>query len=459
MAKKNDDVADDLFPKGSIDRVIAPIHRYLQVETTSGIILIVATIIALIWANFAEHSYNALWELPLGISIGSFNFTHSLHWWVNDALMTLFFFVVGLEVKGEIVNGELSNPKMASLPIVAALGGMIFPAIIYLMLCPPGTSAGWGVPMATDIAFVVGCMAILGNRIPKGLHVMILTLAIADDIGAIIVIALGYSGAIDINYLFMALGLLVLTNVFFRVGIRNLIVHFLLGVVIWFAFVNSGIHATLAGVALGLLTPAIPWVKKGAINRYVHKMGDFLSGGPSHDDSCSNDSSSNNNPSLNKEEQLEVFRTLQKCSRESVSMQDRLLHALHPWVSYIIMPLFALANAGVIIQTDSFSGVTYSIGLGLIIGKPLGIFLFSFIAVKLRIAKLPAGVSFKMLLGGGALAGIGFTMSLFVSELAFVNSRSLLDGAKIGILFGSFISAIIGMVYIYFVSKSSSTEK
>jgi len=282
-------------------------------------------------------------------------------------------------------------------------------------------------------------MAILGNRIPKGLHVMILTLAIADDIGAIIVIALGYSGTIDGNYLLLALGFLALTHFFFRVGIRNLIVHILLGAVIWFAFVNSGIHATLAGVALGLLTPAIPWINKGAINGYVLKVGDFLSGGPSPDN----------------EEHYEVFRKLEKCSYESVALQERLLHVLHPWVSYVIMPLFALANAGVLIRAGSFSGVTLSIGLGLVLGKPIGIFLFSFVAIKVRLAKLPTGVSFKMLLGGGALAGIGFTMSLFVSELAFVNSRSLLDGAKIGILFGSFVSALIGMLIIYLVKKSS----
>lgn len=439
MAKKTKVVTDDLFPKASIDRVIAPIYKYLQVETTSGVILVVATLFALFWANFATQSYNALWEMPIGLSIGSFNFTHSLHWWINEALMTLFFFVVGLEVKGEIVNGELKNPRTASLPIIAALGGMVFPAIIYLMTCPPGTTAGWGVPMATDIAFVVGCMAILGNRIPKGLHVMILTLAIADDIGAIIVIALGYSGTIDGNYLLLALGFLALTHFFFRVGIRNLIVHILLGAVIWVAFVNSGIHATLAGVALGLLTPAIPWINKGAINGYVLKVGDFLSGGPSPDN----------------EEHYEVFRKLEKCSYESVALQERLLHVLHPWVSYVIMPLFALANAGVLIRAGSFSGVTLSIGLGLVLGKPIGIFLFSFVAIKVRLAKLPAGVSFKMLLGGGALAGIGFTMSLFVSELAFVNSRSLLDGAKIGILFGSFVSALIGMLIIYLVKKSS----
>lgn len=443
MAKKNSEVTDELFPKGRIDRVIAPIYRYLQVETTSGVILIIATALALLWANFAGNSYHALWQMPLGISIGSFDFTKSLHWWINDGLMTLFFFVVGLEVKGEIVNGELKNPKTASLPIFAALGGMIFPAIIYLMVCPPGTTAGWGVPMATDIAFVVGCMAILGNRIPKGLHIMILTLAIADDIGAIIVIALGYSGTIDGHYLLMALGLLALMHVFFRIGIRNLIVHVLLGAVIWFAFVNSGIHPTLAGVALGLLTPAIPWVKKGAVNSYVHKVNDFLAGGPSPENVT----------------QYDIFRTLQKCSCESVAMQERLLHVLHPWVSYIIMPLFALANAGVLIRTESFSGVTLSIGLGLVLGKPIGIFLFSYAAVKLRMAKLPTGVSFKMLLGGGALAGIGFTMSLFVSELAFVNSRSLLDGAKIGVLFGSFISALIGMLIILIVKKPSSAKE
>lgn len=439
MSKKNNELTDNCFPKGRIDRVIAPIHRFLHVETTSGVVLIIATILALFWANFAGQSYFSLWETPLGISIGSFEFYRSLHWWVNDALMALFFFVIGLEVKGEIVNGELKNPKTASLPIIAAVGGMIVPALIYLILCPPGTSAGWGVPVATDIAFVVGCMAILGSKVPRGLRVMILTLAIADDIGAIIVIAVGYSSAIDGDYLLIALGLLALTHFFFKIGIRNLIVHILLGLLIWFTFVHSGIHPTLAGVALGLLTPGVPWVNKGAINQYVLDIGNFLAGAPGQD----------------MEEEYQVYRKLQKYSSESVSMQERLLHILHPWVSYTVMPLFALANAGVIIKMDLLSGVTLAIALGLLLGKPLGIFLFSFAAVKLKLARLPSGVSFKTLLGGGVLAGIGFTMSLFVSELAFASTRSLLDGAKMGVLIGSFVSALVGMLIISIVKKPS----
>lgn len=438
---QNNTLKDNVLPKRKIDKVIVPIYRYLQVETTAGIVLIIATAIALLWANLSEISYQSFWNTPIGLSFGGFEFNKSFHWWINDALMALFFFVIGLEVKGEFINGELKNPKAASLPIIAAVGGMLVPALFYLFTCPSGTSVGWGVPVATDIAFVVGAMALLGTRVPRGLHIMILTLAIADDIGAILVIAFGYSGNINIEYLLIAISFLVVTHVFFRMGIRNLIVHVLLGVATWFAFVNSGVHATLAGVALGFLTPAVPWVNKGAVNHYVAKVTNFLSGGETTE----------------QEEEQEMFYRLQKYSKESVSMQERLLHTLHPWVSYVIMPLFALANAGIAIQADSFSGVTASIIFGLVFGKPIGIVLFSFLAVKLRIGKLPSSVSMPLLIGGGVLAGIGFTMSLFVSELAFVADHHLLDGAKLGVLMGSLLAAIIGVSFIFFTQKPKDT--
>jgi len=432
---------ETLFPTEPIDRLMAPIQRFLRVETTSGIFLIFATLCALVWANFSSDTYTDFWSFPIGFSLGDWEMVHPLHWWVNDALMTLFFFMVGLEVKGEIVHGELRDIKAASLPIIAALGGMLFPAAVYMLLCPEGADRGWGIPMATDIAFVVGCMTLFGNRIPRGLHVLILTLAIADDIGSIVVVALGYSGEINWFGLLVAIALLALTWLSFRAGLRSLVFHGVLAVVIWYAFVMSGVHAALAGVALGFLTPVKPWLCQGKLDVVTVKIGNFLSGGPK----------------LKSEEKYDLCRTLLKTSKESISLQERFVHKMHPWVSYLIMPLFALANAGVLVEWESFSGVTVSIAAGLIIGKPIGIFVFSVIAIKVGISKLPTGVSWRLLLGGGMLAGIGFTMSLFVSELAFGGLSTTLASAKIGILSGSLISAILGMVFIYFFTRKKES--
>lgn len=448
-----DNAVNDVFPTGPIDRFVAPIQRFLKVETTSGVVLIAVTIISLLWANLSNSTYTAVWETPFDISFagwslsGCLSHTPNLHWLVNDALMTIFFFSVGLEVKGEMVHGELRDIKAASLPILAALGGMIFPAIIYSILTPPEASHGWGIPMATDIAFVVGCMALLGSKIPHGLRVMILTLAIADDIGSIIVVALGYSGNLNWFALGIAFALLALTWLSFRAGIRNLFIHGVLAVLIWFAFVQSGVHAALAGVALGLLTPVAPWVDRSKLDNLIVRVGAFI----------------NSEKRLDKNIRCEIYNTLQKSSKEGISLQDRLNDELHPWVSYVIMPLFALANAGVLLHLDSFNGVTSSVAIGLIAGKPIGVFVFSLIAVKCGISRLPTGVTWKVLLGGGMLAGIGFTMSLFVAGLAFVDPahEMFLASSKIGILLGSILSAVVGTLFLSFagVKKTEELEK
>ncbi|MDR1760342.1 MAG: Na+/H+ antiporter NhaA [Fibrobacter sp.] len=435
--EKTSDPVEDILPKASIDRVLNPVRRLLHIETSAGIILVIVTFIALLWSNLDHFSYIALWSTPVGFSIGPFEMKYSLHWWINDALMTLFFFMVGLEVKGELVHGELRGIRSASLPLLGALGGMIFPALIYLAIAPEEAAKGWGIPMATDIAFVVGCMAILGKRIPKGLQAMLLTLAIADDIGAILVIALGYSSNVQLLYLFYALVLLGFTHLFFRMGIRSIFVHGILGIAIWYAFVRSGIHATLAGVALGLLTPAIPSIAREKINRYTAKAGALLAG----------------ENTLNEEKTREILRTLKKGSNESISMQERFVFNLHPWVNYLIMPLFALANAGVLIELGAFNQNAFAVSAGLILGKPIGIFLFCFIAVTLGISKLPQGVNYRILFGGGILAGIGFTMSLFISELAFDAGTLMLRSAKIGILLGSFVASILGISFIFIFTR------
>lgn len=434
------DKIEDLFPETPIRKIITPMERIMKVETTGGIVLILMTIAALLWANLSPDSYHNLWHLPFALTIGSWVGQGDLHWLINDALMTLFFFNIGLEVKGEMTYGELRNPKAASLPIIAAAGGMLFPALIYLTLCPGGAHSaahGWGVPTATDIAFVVGCMAILGKKVPHALRVMILTLAIADDIGAILVIAIGYPSGDGVNLAALATGfaLLVLINVMFRVGIRNLLLHGVIGIAVWAFFVKSGVHPTIAGVLLGLSVPAKPIIAGGKVAHFASVL--------------SGESDSNNN---GRDEKYEMFTLLKRGARESISMQERLFKPLVPWVNFFIMPLFALSNAGVEIKLGGVEvPIMGAVALALILGKPIGIFLFSLLAVKIGVSVKPS-YSWKVLWGGGMLAGIGFTMALFVANLAFsVGDRQ--DSAKLGILLGSFCAAILGTIYMSIVSK------
>ena len=436
------DRIENLFPETPVRKIITPIERLMKVETTGGVVLIVMTIAALLWANLSPSSYEHFWHMPFAMTIGNWVGTGDLHWLINDALMTIFFFNIGLEVKGEMTYGELHDPKAASLPIIAAAGGMLFPALIYLTLCPHGENTatnGWGIPTATDIAFVVGCMAILGKKVPHALRVMILTLAIADDIGAILVIAIGYPSGDGINFsaLGMAFVLLALFNVFFRIGVRNMLLLHFTGVAVWAFFVKSGVHPTIAGVLLGLSVPAKAVVAKGVVAQFASGVGNVLSG-----------------ETKDRNEQYEVFTMLKRGASESVSLQERLYKMLVPWVNFAIMPLFALANAGVEIKLQGFElPVMSAVALALIFGKPIGIFLFSLLSVKIGLSKKPS-YSWKVLWGGGMLAGIGFTMALFVASLAFdVGGRQ--DSAKLGILLGSFCAAILGTIYMSIVSKSN----
>ena len=436
------DKVEDLFPDTPIRKIITPMERLMKVETTGGIVLIIMTVAALLWANLSPESYHHVWHLPFALTIGSWVGAADLHWFINDALMTIFFFNIGLEVKGEIAYGELHDPKAASLPIIAAAGGMLFPALIYLALCPAGAGHGWGIPTATDIAFVVGCMAILGKKVPHALRVMILTLAIADDIGAILVIAIGYPSGDGINFAALGMGfaLLALINVFFRIGVRNMLLFVVIGVAVWAFFVKSGVHPTIAGVLLGLSVPAKAVLAKGRLASFAGNVGNKLSG-----------------ETKDRNEQYEVFTMLKRGARESISMQERLFKPLVPWVNFFIMPLFALSNAGVEIKLGGVEvPVMGAVALALVFGKPIGIFLFSLLSVKIGISKKPS-YSWKVLWGGGMLAGIGFTMALFVAGLAFdVGDRQ--DSAKLGILLGSFSAAILGTIYMSIVSKPHHNE-
>jgi NhaA family Na+:H+ antiporter len=427
------DESHPLLKSEPIDRLVNPLVRFLHVEIAGGVALLAATAAALLLANSplaaaADH----FWMTPLGIDAGSFQLRMTLEHWIDDGLMTIFFFVVGLEVKRELVLGELRDVRRAMLPIAAAIGGMIAPACIYLALQQgqPG-QRGWGIPMATDIAFVVGCMAILGRRVPHGLRVMVLSLAIVDDIGAILVIAVGYSNGIRMAWL--AAGLLGIVAVYgcTKLGIRRNRVYVVLGCLIWLAFYRSGVHAAIVGVVLGLMTPARSYVSPQRFTRILQRAMELLGRGGWETEP----------------QRAEKVRRFQWAARETIPPLEYLEATLHPWVALAIMPIFALANAGVEIHaTDLGKPVAVAVMLGLLLGKPAGIVLASFLAVKAGWARLPEHVGWAMITAGGALSGIGFTMALFIGSLAFEGEP--LAMAKIGVLVGSLLSAVAGSILI-----------
>jgi NhaA family Na+:H+ antiporter len=417
------------LPREPIDRFVRPLVRFLHVEAASGVVLLAAAAAALILANSPlAEPFLALWKTKIGFNVGGFEMSHSLKHWINDGLMAIFFFVVGLEVKREIVLGELRELRLAALPIAAALGGMIVPAGLYLALQAGEPAArGWGIPMATDIAFVVGCLAVLGSRVPASLRVLLLSLAIADDIGAILVIAIGYTSEVS----FVALGLGVCTiavvELLARLGVRSFAIYGVLGFLIWVEFHESGIHATIAGVVLGMMTPARAYLSETSLGQALERAQEVLSGDAALDDG-----------------RADRVRKLQWATRETISPVEYLEALLHPWVAFVIMPLFALANAGVTFELADFGDlVALAIVLGLVVGKPVGILLFGWLAVRAGLAVLPEGVGWGVLTAGGCLAGIGFTMSLFIADLALAGDA--LDAAKVGILGASVIAAALGM--------------
>ena len=435
------DLRDPNLPREPVDRLTGPLVKFLHIEAAGGIVLLVFALAALILANSPwSEGFLAIWKTPLGFSVGSFEMTHSLKHWINDGLMTIFFFVVGLEVKREMVLGELRDPRQAVLPVAAAIGGMVCPALLYLALEPSGPGArGWGIPMATDIAFLVGCVALLGPRVPRQLRVMLLSLAIVDDIGAILVIAIGYTDHLNMAALGMGFMGVLLVVVAQRIGVRSVPVYGIIGIGVWFAFHESGIHATLVGVIMGLLTPARSWVSHGGITEIIERTGHLVQGEGFKTDS----------------ELRQLMKTVTVGSREAISPLVRLETGLHPWVGFVIMPLFAFANAGVVFSSESImTPVAMAVMAGLVIGKPLGIVVFSWLAVRSGRARLPAGVTWPMLTAGGCLAGIGFTMALFIADLAL--DAPYLDPAKTGILLASGLSAVIGMLALRWTIRKRS---
>lgn len=425
-----------------IEKLLNPIQEFMHAETSGGIILILCAIVALVWANspFAD-SYYHLWHTYIKLDFGGYILNYSLHHWINDGLMVIFFFVVGLEIKRELLAGELSSVKKAALPVAGALGGMILPAIIYFLFnVGKEGSAGWGIPMATDIAFVVGIMALLGPKFPFTLKIFILALAIVDDIGAVLVIAIFYTADISFIALSIAGGIILLLVLFNRLGIRSLIVYTIAGISLWLAFLESGVHATVAGVLLAFTIPVTSRINTKKFTNETRKLIDEFD---SADELGENE--------ITNEKRLALLQKIESNCEKIQTPLQRFEHLLHPWVAFFIMPVFALANAGVTISSGFSESITHPISIGIIlglfIGKQVGIFGFSFVAIKLGFASKPDGVNFIKMYGAGILAGIGFTMSLFIANLAF-SSEELLNIAKVGVLSASLLSGVVGYVIV-----------
>jgi NhaA family Na+:H+ antiporter len=429
-----------------IERLAEPFAKFFRIEAAGGIVLLSCALIALGIANSPwAAAFASLCQTMVGVTVGGFAFELSLQHWINDGAMTIFFFVVGLEIKRELMHGELREARNAVLPVVAALGGMLVPAALFLLLQHGEAGAnGWAIPMATDIAFVAGFLALLGKRIPFGLKILVLTLAIIDDIGAVLVIAVAFTDQISLAMLAWAGAGFGTTLLCRWLGVRAVPVYVIIGIGIWLAVLMAGIHATVAGVALGLLTPANPWLAKSSLLKVVSGTVQRLR----------EDRAEGNEM----EHHEEAVQLLGATAKKTISPLDRLETALHPWVAFLIMPLFALANAGVRVDVAALTNpVSMATAAGLTLGKPVGIVAFSAIAVKLGWARLPDGVNWKVLTGAGCLAGIGFTMSLFIAGLAL--DDELLTSGKIGALLGSALSATVGCTLLWWFLRKESPDR
>jgi len=434
----------------AFDKVLTPFEEFIHRQTTGGLLLIATAIIALLLANgpFA-YLYNQVQHLGIGINIGSWSLEQSLHHWVNDGLMALFFFVVGLELKREILVGELANPRMAALPIFAAVGGMVVPALIYFAINPDGDAArGWGIPMATDIAFALGAIALLASRVPRALITFLVALAIVDDLGAVMVIAVFYTEELSMGWLMTSgifFGLLMVLNV---AGIRKITPYFIIAVFLWYAMLQSGVHATLAGILGAFSVPARPKYNPAHFSEHVKES------------IASFDASHVPGESIMTNDKLRgIVHSLESGALLVQTPLQRLEHAWHLPVAYLVIPVFALFNAGIPLDFSSIGEtlthpVTLGVSMGLIAGKVLGIAGFSWIAIKLGIGRLPAGTRFNQIIGVSLLGGIGFTMSIFIAELGFAHQPQLLLMAKTGILFASLFAGVAGFIWLFLAGSS-----
>jgi NhaA family Na+:H+ antiporter len=435
------DHADRVAPTATEEvaqRLMRPFQRFARQAVAGGLVLFLFTLIALAWANSPWASlYEHLLHEPLSIALGNLRISYDLHHWINDGLMAIFFFVVGLEIKRELLVGELAEPRKALLPIGAAIGGMLVPAAAYLVFnAGTPTANGWGIPMATDIAFALGVLALLGGGIPDALKVFLVALAIVDDLGAVLVIAFFYTSSVDFSGLVLAAGFLaglVLAN---RAGLRSPLVYLVLGMGLWYGFLVSGVHATLAGVIAALTVPARVRLSPGRLAAVVRRAADRLDALETEKGLAQMDA-----------QRFAIISTLKKAAQDAKTPLQRFEHLLHPWVAFVILPLFALFNAGIALDRGAFASalepVPLGIVAGLVVGKQVGVFGATWLLVKTGAAALPQGVSWRHLYGVAWLAGIGFTMSLFVSGLAFTDP-AIQGQAKLGILLGSLVSGAVG---------------
>lgn len=438
------------------NKLRSPFDAFVHNTTAGGLLLMMTALLALVLANSALAGlYENVFHTHLVLQLGEWKLDYTLHHWINDGLMTLFFFVVGLELKRELLVGELADPKQAMLPILAALGGMVFPALIYWYFNPTGeASAGWGIPMATDIAFALGVIAMLAGRVPKALVAFLVALAIVDDLGAVMVIAVFYTEDISLPLLGIALLLTLLLMLMNRSGIRRPIPYFLVATLLWLTLLDSGVHATIAGVITAFMIPTLPQYNTQAFSRQMREALDEF-------DQAAKDSSGN---LLRNHQQFEILNRLEHKVQGVATPLQRLEHNLHLPVAFLVLPIFAFANAGVPVDfahfMDSLSHpVTQGVLYGLVVGKLIGIALVSYVAVKLGLAKLPQDVNFTQIVGVALLGGIGFTMSIFIAEIGFQGQTELIVQAKIGILLASIIAGIVGYAFLQSVTSAPSQKQ
>jgi len=436
----------------AFNKVSTPFEHFLHAQTTTGLILMFMTIVALLLANSPlTDAYTHFFHTTMDLNIGSWKLSHSIHHWINDGLMAIFFFIIGLEIKREVLVGELSNIKVALLPILAAIGGMLFPALIYFAINANTVGAnGWGIPMATDIAFAISALVLLGKRVPPALVTFLVALAIVDDLGAVLVIALFYTEQIHMLPLALAGGSFLILVAFNRVGIHMILPYFIIGLLMWFFMLESGVHATIAGVIAAMAIPSKP---KQAPEDFSQKTKELLDEYDTYP-VCADH--------LIHERQKAILLNIKDSINAVGTPASRLEHDLHLPVALIVIPLFALANAGIAIdfssiKTTIMTPVSLGIIMGLILGKVLGIFGVAWLAIKLKIATLPQGSTMNQIFGVAFLGGIGFTMSIFVADLAFINSPELIFQAKIGILVASLFAGFFGYFWLRFIAKSKTT--
>lgn len=431
-------------------RVLTPFEEFIHRQTTSGLLLMGSAIIALFLANGAlAEAYQHLIHTPISLNIGSWAINMSMHHWVNDGLMALFFFVVGLELKREIMVGELSDLRQAALPIIAAVGGMVVPALIYLAFNHDTEAAhGWGVPMATDIAFAVGVLVLLASRVPKALITFLVALAIADDLGAVLVIALFYTQELALNWLLASAVLVIILMNFNYAGIRKAMPYFLVAVLLWYALLQSGVHATLAGVIGAFTVPARSKYDPNLFAELINQQIDRFIANRRQDDSL-----------MTNEKLYSIVQNLEESVNGVQTPLQRLEHIWHLPVAFIVIPIFAIFNAGIPVQLGTLSEtlshpVMLGVTFGLLFGKFIGISGACWIALRLGIGQLPTGTRFSQIAAVSVLAGIGFTMSIFIAELGFANQPEYLLMAKTGVLTASLLAGLVGFVWLWWLGRT-----